>query len=96
MTYRVVLTSNAKNQIAKSYDYYEEMRLGLGEEFLQELEKRYDDLTNHPEYYSFIDNRKIIRNIKIKRFPYVLIFEIEANKVIILYVHNTSKQPPVT
>lgn len=96
MTYKVILTNHAKVQIGENYDYYEGQHIGLGEEFLQELEKRYDDLCKHPEYYSFIDNRKIIRDVKIERFPYVIIFEIEENKVIVLYVHNNSKQSPVT
>ncbi|MGH2642821.1 MAG: type II toxin-antitoxin system RelE/ParE family toxin [Chitinophagaceae bacterium] len=95
-TYKVILTSQAKAQIAESYNYYEGQRIGLGERFLQELEKRYADLSKHPEYYSFIDKRKIIRDVKIERSPYVIIFEIEENKVIILYIHNTSKQSLVT
>jgi hypothetical protein len=50
------------------YNYYEEKSTGLGERFLQELIQRYSEITHHPEYYGFIDEQKIIRDVKLRHF----------------------------
>lgn len=72
MAYKIVITEQAKEDTQTAYDYYETQQQNLGEEFLQEIVNRYDDLTGHPQHYGYIDNRGIIRDVKIDRFPYVI------------------------
>lgn len=60
----------------------------------EELHQKYISLSAHPEFYSYVDHQKMIRDVKVDRFPYVIIFEIEKVEVIILAVHNTYKRPP--
>jgi plasmid stabilization system protein ParE len=62
MAYKIVITEQAKEDAQTAYNYYENQRQNLGEEFLQELVRRYDDLTDHPQHYGFIDNKNIIRS----------------------------------
>ena len=59
------ITEQATEDIQAAYDYYENQQQNLGEEFLQELVNRYDDLTDHPQHYGFIDNQGIIRDVKV-------------------------------
>jgi len=69
MAYKIVITEQAKEDTQTAYDYYEEQRQDLGEDFLEELIKKYDDLAEHPLHYGYIDSRGIIRDVKIDRFP---------------------------
>jgi plasmid stabilization system protein ParE len=93
MTYKIVITEQAREDTQSAYDYYEDQRKNLGEEFLEELVNRYGDLEDHPEHYGFIDNRGIIRDVKIDRFPYVIVFEIVNDKVVVYAVFNTYRHP---
>ena len=93
MAYNIVIKEEARLDTATAYNYYENERQGLGEEFLDELVKRYDDLSDHPFHYGFIDDQQIIRDVKVDRFPYVIIFEVIDNSVIVYAVHNTWRHP---
>lgn len=96
MAYKVIIRDEADRDAQEAYDYYEQQQPGLGEEFLMALVKRYDDLEKHPQNYGYIDTQpeKILRDTRIRRFPYVIIFEISDNTEVIVYaIHNTRKQP---
>ncbi len=69
MAYKIRITEHAKEDTQVAYDYYENKRIGLGEEFLNELIKQFDDLANTPNNYGYIDDQAIIRDVKIPRFP---------------------------
>ena len=73
----------------EAYDWYEEQRQGLGEEFIKELDSRFDKLQSHPEYFGKI--KKNFRQISLKRFPYVIVFEIIKNEVVVFAVFHTKR-----
>lgn len=75
----------------EAYKWYEEQKTGLGEEFLKELDSRYNKLESHPEYYGKI--KKSFRQISLKRFQYVVVFEILKNEVIVFAVFHTKRNP---
>ncbi len=89
MVYKIRITEHAKEDTQSAYDYYENKKIGLGEEFLSELLKRFDELSSTPSHYGYIDDQVIIRDAKIDRFPYVVVFEISQDEVIVYAVHNT-------
>jgi len=93
MAYKIIIKEEARLDTAFAYEYYETMNEGLGESFLWELEKRYSDLSIHPFNYGFIDDQAIIRDVKIDRFPYVIVFEIIENSIVVFAVHNTYMHP---
>ena len=93
MAYKVVIKDVAKEDIQTAYDYYEQERRGLGEEFLEELLKKFDVFMDKPHNYGFIDDQTIIRDVKVDRFPYVIIFEIIVDAVYVYAVHNTYRHP---
>ncbi|MDO6430113.1 type II toxin-antitoxin system RelE/ParE family toxin [Flavitalea sp. BT771] len=93
MVYKVIVRDLAKEDTQAAYDHYEDERQGLGEEFLEELLKKFDDLTSKPHNYGYIDDQAIILNVKIDRFPYVIVFEIIEDNVVVYSVHGTSRHP---
>lgn len=83
MSFKIRITLGASSDEEDAYNYYEDKRKGLGEEFLEELTKKYKSISAHPELYSFIDNRRLLRDVKIDRFPYVIIYETREDTVFI-------------
>jgi toxin ParE1/3/4 len=91
--YKVILSKEALADEAAGYDYYESQHAGLGEAFLDALENCYLQLSEHPQLYSFIDNRMILRDVKVKRFPYLVTYEIDGSNVFVYKVNNTYQRP---
>lgn len=93
MKYTIFQTPIAKKETEDAVYYYESVSKGLGLAFLSEVEKKYDSISRNPFAYSYIDGRNLIRDVKLKRFPFVIIYKVEAERVVILSVHNTNKYP---
>lgn len=91
MAYKIEIRPLAAIEILEAYDWYELQREGLGLEFLDELEIFYDSLFRNPETYSYFD--KPVRQGKIKRFPYTVVYEI-FNTTIVIYSVFMAKQNP--
>lgn len=75
----------------EAYNWYEEQRQGLGEEFIKELDNCFDKLQSHPEYFGKI--KKNFRQMSLKRFPYVIVFEIIKKEVVVFAVFHTKRNP---
>ena len=73
----------------EAYDWYKKQKQGLGEEFLGELDGCYDKLQLHPEYFGKI--KKNFRQAALKRFPYVVVYEIIKSDVIVFAVFHTNR-----
>ena len=52
MIERVIFTSEADDDVAASYDWYERREPGLGEDFLRSIEVCIGGIQRHPEMYS--------------------------------------------
>lgn len=83
----------AEIEILEAASFYEAQQLGLGINFLNELDDAMSKLRNHPQHYSFISADKIFRSYSLDRFPFKLIFEILGNQVIINAVCHDKRKP---
>lgn len=91
MSYTLEVKYEANLEITNAYLYYEEKREGLGEEFLAHLEMYFDRIIANPEH--FPQKRKPYREAFIKRFPFLVVYEMTATKVIVYSVFNTWQNP---
>ena len=91
MAYILEIKHEAYLEIIKAYLYYEEKRTGLGEKFLEHLDVYFDRITTNPKH--FPKKRKPYREAFIKRFPFLVIYEVSKNKVIVYSVFNTWQNP---
>jgi toxin ParE1/3/4 len=92
MSYGLVVQSEAVSDIQKAFEWYEEQRAGLGFELIEEIEEGYERLCKHPQHYTAINQK--YRRLRIKRFPYLIVYEIEDDdKVIINAVKRSSQEP---
>jgi len=93
MSYNLIVTTVAEQQTDDACNYYEEQQAGLAERFLSELYDTYLKIADHPEYYGIISPNDELRDIKLHSFPYVVIYEIQSNDVIVIAVFNTYRKP---
>lgn len=95
MPFNIQIKEEARQDILTAYQWYEAQQHGLGERFIAALSNRLDDLSQHPDYYSFIaaDPENILRDVALNQFPYLVVYEISGNEVIVYAVHATHKKP---
>src|SRR5687768_1522890 len=91
MTYKLEIRPLAVIEILEAYDWYELQREGLGMEFLQELEKIYTTLQRNPDTYSYYE--KPVRQGKVKRFPYTVVYEIFDDTIVVYSVFMFKQDP---
>jgi toxin ParE1/3/4 len=91
MPYRVEVQIEAIKSLQAAFDWYEEQKEGLGFDFIDEIEVCYENLSKHPERYAYINHT--YRRIKPERFPYILVYEIEDERVIIINVRHIKQKP---
>jgi len=89
MSYSLSIRKKAQKDIENAYNWYEDQLSGLGERFLQELEDCYLRLERNPYAFANINNE--LRQIGVHKFPFVIVFEINAKKVIIYAVFHTNR-----
>jgi plasmid stabilization system protein ParE len=89
--HQLIFKPRAIKMAKEAYEWYEERQLGLGELFLLELESCYDKIGAWPAAYAAI--KKDFRHIVLKTFPYVVIFKIIQDDVVIYAVFHTSRSP---
>ena len=82
MAYNVVIEENALDDIQQAIDYYDEQLIGLGEKFENAIHKNIIKLAKNPFFEMRYDN---IRCFPIKKFPFMIHFEVQENKNNIRY-----------
>ena len=91
MGYKLILQHEALMDAREAFVWYEEQKTGLGYSFIEEVETCYQKLLNNPEHYGM--QNKWIRRIKVNGFPYLIMYEIDHDTVIINSVFHTSRLP---
>lgn len=89
--YTLIIKPRAILMTKEAYDWYETQKPGLGEEFLDELDTVYYKLESHPAYFGKV--KKNFRQAALKRFPFVIVYEIIRTEVVVFAVFHTRKNP---
>lgn len=90
-SYGIITTDRASLEIYEAYAYLEGKRLGLGREFLLELEA----VTSLLVYYPLLGNmvKSPYRKMKTSRFEYNVLYKFEAETVVIFRVVHSGSDP---
>ena len=89
--YQLIIRPHAVEMAENAYQWYEEQQTGLGDLFMSELDSCYDKI----EVWPISDNiiRKDFRQIVLKRFPFVIVYKIVQERVVVYSVFHTSRNP---
>ena len=91
MAARLVLSLDAEQDIAEAYAWYQNQRLGLGEEFLRSVEASLEAIRRLPELRAPVHQN--YRRALLRRFPYCIFYEFEEATVTVFYVVHAARDP---
>ena len=91
MNYLLEIKGEANQDIIEAYEYYESKSIGLGERFLEQIEIFLKLITQNP--HLFPSKKSPFREAFILDFPYLIIYEISGNTVVVYAIFNTSQNP---
>ena len=86
---KIEFKQEAKAEIVDSFFFYEGKRIGLGKQFINELEQILQLISLSPGL--FPKHRRGLKKAIIRRFPFIIIFEIEKAVITIYAVFHTSR-----
>ncbi|HRH68072.1 MAG TPA: type II toxin-antitoxin system RelE/ParE family toxin [Flavobacteriales bacterium] len=90
MSFELEVKAVAIRQAAEVYTYYEELRPGLGERFIAALVETYTTLRTIPHFQV---RKTPYRYLKLRKFPYRVVFGVSGQRVIIYQVRHTRRKP---
>jgi plasmid stabilization system protein ParE len=91
MALPLVFRRRVGRDLAGAYTWYNEQRVGLGEEFLQLVEVSFDAIEQFPERFTRVHGE--VRRAMVSRFPYAVFYRIEPKRVVVLAVLHTARDP---
>lgn len=91
MDFKIKVLPRAKFELDEALSWYASRNLELGNELLNEINLVFDHLLLDP--FLFRKTKKDFRQVPLKRFPYIIIYRIVANRVLIQSVFNTHQNP---
>lgn len=89
--YLLVITEKASKEYSDAFQFYEQSREGLGNEFEKETERLFIQLRKNP--FLFVRRFKHFREAKVTRFPFFIVYEILEKNIIVHSVFHTSRNP---
>lgn len=88
----IIFHPEVKPEISHSFRWYQEQSLGLGNEFLQELEDSLHSIQSLP--YAWPKMGQFHRRFVMNRFPYSIVYQVyEESKIFIVAVMHNHRKP---
>jgi plasmid stabilization system protein ParE len=81
----------ARQDIADALAWYEQQTRGLGREFLRCIDATTISIQRHPQMYPPVLDR--YRRAVVRRFPYVIFYAVEPERIVIYAVFHCSQDP---
>ncbi|MGY8814263.1 MAG: type II toxin-antitoxin system RelE/ParE family toxin [Gammaproteobacteria bacterium] len=91
MTRRVIIRSEAVDDLNAAFDWYENENPGLGREFAVEISYRIDKIGESPLLYADIGNG--IRRILASKFPFAVYYLTTEQNTVVLAVLHCARDP---
>lgn len=81
----------APSELQAAYEWYDQLRPGLADDFAASVDRAFDAITANPVGYgvTYLD----IRAAPVSGFPYAVCYRVLRNRVRILAVDHTSRDP---
>jgi plasmid stabilization system protein ParE len=80
-----------RDELRDAYRWYEQRRIGLGIDFLDELERVLSGIAENPARHGFAEAG--IHEGLLRRFPYAVYYRALSDRIRVLAVYHTSRDP---
>ena len=91
MSFTLMFKPLAEAEVAEAFAWYSQPDIGMGAEFLDELERIERFIRFNPLLYPTIDDD--MRRASLRRFPYSLFYVIDDDQVQVLSCFHQSRDP---
>tara|TARA_B100000949_G_C14216865_1_gene422745 strand:+ start:324 stop:611 length:288 start_codon:yes stop_codon:yes gene_type:complete len=91
MSFNLRLKQEAKEDIINAYEYYESLQLNLGIKFIEHLENLLEYIQKNPLHFPI--KRQPYHQAILKKFPFIIIYEVENEFIVVYAVFNTWQDP---
>jgi plasmid stabilization system protein ParE len=89
MAAKLVVAAEAEQDLQEAFSWYERRRPGLGEEFLDCVDACIQAICRSPKMHAVV--HEDFRRALVRRFPYAVFYEFEADTVAVYGVFHTSR-----
>lgn len=90
MKYIIDVSIRARQELADASKWYDEQQLSLGEQFEEEVLKKFDLIQSNPLHYPF---KKRFHEALIGTFPFIVVYKIIKYRIVIVSIFHTSRHP---
>ena len=91
MSLELIIRPEAETEMIDAFDWYEKRAKGLGSEFLLAIDAAFQGILRHPRQYPVI--YKTVRRALSRRFPHGVFFIPEEDRVVVIAVFHTNRNP---
>lgn len=91
MNYVLVFRPEVRKELDEAYGWYESQELGLGDDFLEQVDEALDRICQMTESYPAV--YRDVRRAAIRRFPYIIYYRIVSSRVIVTAVFHGHRNP---
>jgi plasmid stabilization system protein ParE len=91
VSYSLLVRPEAQADLAETQKWYEERATGLGRQFVEAVDDTLVSITNNPLAYPTV--RNVVRRALTKRFPYGVLFLVEADTAVVLAILHQARDP---
>ena len=91
MSFPLVFHASVKGEVEDAFEWYEKQRPGLGHAFLAALEDAYARISAMPTAHQVV--YKDVRRDLTRRFPYGVFYRVQADRVEVIAVYHSSRNP---
>jgi hypothetical protein len=91
MLLRVIYKTLAQVEASEAYQWYAQPHIGMGNVFLEELERTSGFIARNPYLYKCVEGE--IRRVNLSRFPYALFYVIDGDNVNVLSCFHQHREP---
>ena len=88
---RLVLLPEAQRELEQTVAWYEVQLPDLGRQFRAEVYRTFDNIMAPPELYPKF--RGATRKVVLRRFPYLIFYLAEADRVVVAAVFHAKRNP---
>jgi toxin ParE1/3/4 len=91
MMRRVAFHPMAEQELNDAASYYNAQSPGLGNAFLDEVQRAVDQILEHPEAAPLVN--RLVRRKLVPRFPYGVMYSLTPDSIRILAIANLKRRP---
>ena len=93
VNFPVVLRDEAQAELDDAFDYYEDLRIGMGVDLVARVQRVFDRIAANPKMHQIV--LADVRREVVTRFPYNVLYRADSSRIEVIAVFHTSRDPSI-